>query len=79
MQQIERLGKLTYMLDMSATAAHIGSLQGLKLQIEDLAAPREALSMHSAPTTDLRRKEVRTVLAKERLFDSPLWQPKQTH
>lgn len=71
MQQIERLGKLSYSLDMSSAASHIGSLQGLKIMIENLEAPREVLSMHSAPTDRQRRKEVR-LLPKQRLFDSPL-------
>lgn len=72
MMQIERLGKMTYELDMSSAAAHIGSLQGLKLQIENLSVPREPLSSRSVSVSAQRRKETRPVSVKERLFESPI-------
>lgn len=72
MQQIERLGKLTYSLDMSSAASHIGSLQGLRILIENLEAPREVLSCRSAPSSSQQRRKDIRFLTKERLFDSPL-------
>jgi len=72
MQQIERLGKLTYSLDMSSAAAHIGGLQGLRILIENLEAPREVLSLRSAPSDSPHRRKALRLLTKERLFDSPL-------